>query len=94
MELNLGDIGERLWDLSFDPYHCVEARWGARGSEMASCQDGSTKRAWYQAEQRLRNQMERTYDSRMDFSLDELQRAVSGSGVDEPAAVDLRSLLR
>jgi hypothetical protein len=94
VELNLGDIEERLWDLSFDPYHCAEARWGARGSEMASCQDGSTKRAWYQAEQRLRNQMERTYDSRMDFSLDELQRGVSGSGVDSPAAVDLRSLLR
>ena len=94
IEMDLGDIQERLFDLSFDPYHCVEARWGARGSEMASCQDGSVKRAWYAAEQRLRNQMERTYDSRMDFSLDELRRAVSGSGVDEAPAVDLRSLLR
>jgi len=92
--LNLGDIEERLWDLSFDPYHCVEARWGARGSELATCGDSTLKRDWYKAEQRLRNQMERTYESRMDFNLSELQRAVPGSGVDEPPTVDLRSLLR
>ncbi|MEO5667360.1 MAG: hypothetical protein ABIR96_04805 [Bdellovibrionota bacterium] len=92
--LNLGDIQERLFDLSFDPYHCVEARWGARGSELASCDDSSLKQAWYKAEQRLRNQMERTYENRMDFNLEELQRAVSGSGVDEAPPVDLRSLLR
>jgi hypothetical protein len=94
VSLNLGDVEDRLWDLSFDPYHCVEARWGAPGSEMATCQDGQTKRAWYAAEQRLRNQMERTYDSRMDFDLEELRRAVPGSGVDNPPPVDLRSLLR
>ncbi len=91
--LTLEDIEERLWDLSFDPYHCVEHRWGARGSEAATCSDSDLKKAWYAAERRLRNQIERTYDTRMDFNLDELRRAVPGSGVDEAPTVNLKALV-
>ena len=43
------------------------------------------KRAWYEAEQRLRNQPERTYDVRMGFSLADLRRRVPGSGIDQAA---------
>lgn len=59
---------QRLFAMSFDPYHCRERRWGGE------C-DGEdpTKRAWYDAEQGLRNQLERTYAARMDFTLDELR---------------------
>jgi hypothetical protein len=51
--LNLGDLMDRLFKLSFDPYHCPELRWGDTGA--ASCPDGSDKRRWYDQEQRLRN---------------------------------------
>jgi hypothetical protein len=63
------DVVQRLFQLSFDPYHCAELRWGATGQELASCNSDSTKLAWYKAEQNLRNQIERTYDARMDYDL-------------------------
>ena len=81
----------RLFRLSFDPYHCIELRWGADGSERATCRDGALKRRWYDAEQRLRNQIERSYEARMDFSLDELE---SGrGGVPAPPDTDARAIL-
>ena len=49
----LGEIMDQLFLLSFDPYHCPELRWG--DTESASCPDGSSKRWWYDQEQRLRN---------------------------------------
>lgn len=89
------EIVRRLYALSFDPYHCAELRWGARSSaELSTCGDLSAdKRAWYRAEQRLRNQIERTYDARMDFTLEDLERGVRGSGVDEAPDVDLKGYL-
>lgn len=68
--LSYSDIVGRLFQLSFDPYHCVELRWGAgAGDEANSCRDDANKLAWYRAEQNLRNQTDRTYDARMDFDL-------------------------
>jgi hypothetical protein len=92
--LNFNDVSMRLFSLDFDPYHCAELRWGASDpSELATCGDGSTKRAWYQAEQRLRNQIERSYDTRMGFSLDQLRAKAPGSGADAPPDVDLKKYL-
>ena len=68
----------RLFRLSFDPYQCVELRWGAGGSELAGCRDGAVKRRWYDAEQKLRNQIDRTYEAQMDFSLGELESGKGG----------------
>ena len=85
---------QRLFRLSFDPYHCVELRWGAAGNEGLTCRDGDNKRAWYAAEQRLRNQIERTYEARMDHSLSELrQPGGEGKGVDHPPDTDVRAFL-
>jgi len=61
------DARKLLFAMSFDPYHCLERRWGG------TCDDGPVKTAWYEAEQSLRNQIERTYDARMGFTLDELR---------------------
>jgi hypothetical protein len=94
VELGFDDVQNRLFDLSFDPYHCPERRWGATDpAELASCKDGNTKRAWYEAEQRLRNQTERTYDVRMDFSLAQLRSGVNGSGKSSPPDIDVVGLL-
>lgn len=83
----------RLFEMSFDPYQCPERRWGAKGDELATCPDGAEKRAWYEAERFLRNQIDRTYDARMDFSLDELKTPGPGKGVASPPETDVRGWL-
>lgn len=101
MMLNLGHVMDRLWDLSFDPYHCPERRWGAgRGVEFETCTDDDAKHRWYSAQRFLRYQAERTYDVRMDFLLDELKSptlappAEGGLGVESPPDADLRAYLQ
>jgi formylglycine-generating enzyme required for sulfatase activity len=88
------EVRKRLFRLSFDPYHCVEHRWGASDpSELSTCRDDSVKQAWYSAEQNLRNQIDRTYDARMDYTLPDLQTPGPGKGVANPPDVDVRSFL-
>jgi hypothetical protein len=93
VQLGYEEARRRLFALSFDPYHCVERRWGAAGSELASCHDGALKRRWYDAEQGLRNQLDRTYEARMDFSLGELEARAPGSGPATPPDTDTRAYL-
>jgi hypothetical protein len=61
---------------------------------MATCRDNPTKAAWYDAQQGLRNQIDRTYDARMDFSLDELKVPGPGRGVALPPDIDVRGYLQ
>lgn len=91
--LGYEEARRRLFRMSFDPYHCVERRWGAEGAELASCRDGALKRRWYEAEQGLRNQLERSYEMRMDFSLDELEARLPGTGPASPPDTDTRAFL-
>ncbi len=73
VKLNISHVMDRLFDMSFDPYHCPERRWGATGYELSTCKETANKRAWYEAEQYLRNQVSRTYDVKMNFRLDQLK---------------------
>jgi hypothetical protein len=67
VKLTLQDVANRLFDLSFDPYHCPELRWGARPNseftsardEFKSCPEDNRKYKWYQEESRLRNRTTR-----------------------------------
>ncbi len=98
VRLDLEDVMTRLWDISFDPYHCIERRWGARDpDELASCRDGTVKTAWYDAEQHLRFQINRTYDVDMGHDLASLaapgKGLYSGRGVDAPPDVNIPALL-
>jgi hypothetical protein len=94
-QLSFAEAQQRLYQLSFDPYHCAERRWGAHDSEeLSTCADGADKRAWYDAQQRLRNQPDRTYDVRMGFSLVELRRRAPGSGIDQPPDLDVMAVLK
>ena len=93
-QLGFAEVARRLFALSFDPHHCAERRWGAQDAEeLATCPDGADKRAWYDAERRLRNQPDRTYDVRMGFSLADLRKGVPGSGIDAPPGIDVLALL-
>ncbi len=84
----------RLFLMSFDPYQCIERRWGATDpAELSTCRDGERKQAWYSAEQNLRNQLDRTYDAQMDFTLDELRVPGPGKGVAAPPDIDARAYL-
>ncbi len=85
---------QRLFALSFDPYQCVERRWGASNvTELATCRDDAVKQAWYAAEQTLRNQIDRTYGARMDFTLAELTAPGPGRGVAAPPDTDVLAYL-
>lgn len=93
--LDLESARQRLFDMSFDPYHCIELRWGARSrSELSSCKDDANKREWYLHEQWLRNQIDRTYEARMDYSLSELDGPKPGAGVLSPPDTDIVSYLK
>ena len=81
----------RLFRFSFDPYHCVERRWGADNNEVAACHDNMVKRRWYDAQQRLRNQLDRSYEAKMDFTLVELEEG--RGGVAQAPDVDARAYL-
>ena len=63
------------------------------GQELASCPDRAVKRDWYGAQRRLRNQIDRVYDARMDFTLAQLKRNPPGSGVDTPPDIDVHALI-
>ena len=91
--INFDDMMSRLFTMSFAPYHCVELRWGATGDELRSCSDSASKRRWYEAEQRLRNQIDRTYGVHMGFDVGDLERSAPHSGVDSPPPVNIRALI-
>lgn len=88
---------ERLYAMSFDPYHCIEQRMGATSSsELASCQQSATKDAWYKAQQSIRNSLERPYEKKMGWSLSEMQNGAAisaGVGVTSQAPVNIRAFL-
>ena len=94
VRLSFEDIVARLFTMSFDPYLCVERRWGAmREEELATCADNAVKSRWYVAEQRLRNQAERSFLSRAPFTLADLENRVTGTGIDDPPPVDIKGVI-
>ena len=81
--LSFDEVLKRLFALSFDPYHSVELRWGARGEELQSARDDETKLRFYNLEQRLRNNTERVYGRSTPLSF----------GPDAPPEVNIRNWL-
>jgi len=62
-------------------------------AELASCRDGAAKQDWYAAQQNLRDQIDRTYEARMDFSAAELRTPGVGKGVAEAPDIDVHAYL-
>lgn len=67
--LTFDEITNRLFRLSFDPYHSIEYRWGGGVAELAASADNQTKKRFYELEWRLRNQIERIYNQPTPLSM-------------------------
>ncbi len=92
--LSFEDIKRRLYHLSFDPHHCIERRWGATDSEeLKSCPDDHLKAAWYVAQDRLRNQLVRTYGEPMGWDLAALRDQSRDIGIADPPDIDTLTVL-
>jgi hypothetical protein len=59
--LHFDDIARRLFAMSFDPYNCVELRWGDDGLNNGSggCPDQAGKRRYYAMQERQRHEVDR-----------------------------------
>ncbi|OQA04671.1 MAG: hypothetical protein BWY66_02927 [bacterium ADurb.Bin374] len=81
--LTFHQVLERLFDLSFDPYHAIEYRWGATGDELRTAPADAGKRRMYDQERRLRNQLERLYNLPTPLAM----------GPERPPDIDVRRRL-
>ncbi len=87
--MTFDDIAHRLFRMSFDPYDCIELRWGAVGDEQQSCTDGQKKRRWYESEQHFRDETGADYDV---AETGDNHRKPS-ENADDPPPVDIKALI-
>jgi len=52
LAMDFDELSRRLFAMSFDPYHCVELRWGRDGP---ACPDQAGKHRWYKSEEQARH---------------------------------------
>lgn len=71
--LNLDLVLINLFALSFDPYHCAELRWGLAATK--NCMANQNKIDWYNAEQGLRNRIDRDNTIKTDYDVNTLPNA-------------------
>ncbi len=88
-QTNLSESLSRLFDLSFDPYQCIELRWGL--TNTGTCDQDRDKWDWYRAQSSLRNQIDRDYSQFMGYDISDLER--SGLGVSKKPEFDFKKLL-
>ena len=73
------DMSRRLFAMSFDPYHCVELRWGDDGT---GCPDQAGKRRWYAMQAQMRREVDRSGSA-----------SVPDGTLAEPQDADIRGLI-
>ncbi|HWA69065.1 MAG TPA: hypothetical protein VG821_04440 [Rhizomicrobium sp.] len=56
VRLSFDDVSRHLFAMSFDPYNCVELRWG---DDSPACPDQAGKRHYYALEEQQRRQVDR-----------------------------------
>ncbi|GAA0572358.1 hypothetical protein [Rhizomicrobium electricum] len=88
--LHLGDIEARVYAMSYDPYDCIELRWGAQGAERDGCTNGEKKMRWYAAQQRFRQMQSRDFFA--GYELEDLERKAA-KPMPPPPPVDVRALI-
>ena len=92
VRLNLDSLLQRMPNMSFSPWHCIELRWGATSQqELATCPDlrDQEKMRWYRAQQTMRNQMVRDTNIFTGFTLEQLEQKASELGPARPENFNL-----
>jgi hypothetical protein len=87
--LSFEDLVHRLYTMSFDPYDCIERRWG---DEAASCPDSDIKKRWYEAEEGLRGRIDPDATLQMGYSAAALEK-LDRKRPSDPAELDIKSLV-
>ena len=72
-ELNMNFVLHNIFKISFDPYHCEALRWGI--VDPNKCKQNTNKWKWFEAEQGLRNRIDRDNTIKTDYTVDELPNA-------------------
>lgn len=91
--LTMDQVISRATKIAFDPYLCPERRWGADGSELATCSDDGQKAAYYEAEQRIRNLLRRDWMNDRPMTLDVLTAPGFNIGTKTEPDLNLRAYL-
>ncbi len=81
--ITINDVSARIYDLSFDPYHCSELRWGAKpgvGEYNEQACNVGIKLEMYKKERTLRNVLDRVPGANTPI----------GSGPSQPEEIDTR----
>ena len=88
--MTLADVAPRVYAMSYDPYDCIELRWGAQGVERDSCTQSEKKLRWYSAQQRFRQMPGRDFFA--GYDLEDLERKAA-KPMKPPPPVDVRALI-
>lgn len=92
--LTLSDVGARLFDLSFDPYHCAEMRWGETGFEEGHpCVKDQAKADWYRAQRYLRRMTDVTDTRNTGYGLTRLSISSPRRGLRDAPPADIGALI-
>jgi hypothetical protein len=73
ISINLDFVLHHIFDISFDPYHCAELRWGLGNTD--NCYANESKIRWYRAEQGLRNRIDRDNTIKTSYDVETLPNA-------------------
>ncbi len=92
--LTMSEVGARLFDLSFDPYHCPEMRWGEKGfSEDHACLKDPAKASWYRAQRFMRRMTDLTDDRNTGYGLTMVGISGPRKGLKENPQADIGGLV-
>lgn len=89
--LNLGDVAQRAYAISYDPYDCIELRWGAAGGERGTCTQSEKKIRWYEAQARFRQMEGRDFYT--GYDLESLEAKNAKKPLPLPPPTDVRTLI-
>lgn len=96
--LSLALLIDRVTQLSYDPYACVERRFGATSqAELATCTDNAEKAEWHVLQQFLRNTVDKDNLATHGQSLEELRQQTQSGRInnkDNGARFKLIDLLK
>ncbi len=84
--IDLVDVMDNLYKMSYDPFDCVEHRWG---SNSTSCRDDNAKVSWYQSQQIFRFEIGRHPEWKMGQTLEQLLTVKISDYKLRPGPIDL-----